>query len=129
MFDSKIGAIAVAFLGTLAIVPVAAQQSPSSESNTTSGDTLNATVPDETVARTGAALKRVAEIKNVFAPKVEAAPTPDERTRLSNQQMEAAKTAIGEQGLTLDQYNNVIKLAQADPALRERLLKIANSSH
>jgi len=129
VFDSKIGAIAVAFLGTLAIVPVAAQQSPPSEGNTRSGDTLNATVPDETVARTGAALKRVAEIKNVFAPKVEAAPTPDERARLSNQQMEAAKTAIGEQGLTLDQYNNVIKLAQADPALRERLLKIANSSH
>jgi hypothetical protein len=129
MFDSKIGAIAVALLGAVAIVPVAAQQPPSSEGSAMSDKTLNASVPDETVARTGAALKQVAEIKNVYAPKVEAAPTPDERVRLSNQEIDAAKKAIGEQGLTIDQYNDVMKLAQADPALRERLLKAANSGH
>ena len=72
MFASKIGAIAVAFLGTVAIVPVAAQQLPP-EGDATSGKTLNAPVSDETVARTGVALKRVTEIKNVYAPKVEAA--------------------------------------------------------
>src|SRR5258708_4015390 len=129
MFDSKIGAVAVALLGMVAIVPVAAQQAPPPEGNATSGKIPNATVPDETVARTGAALKQVAEIKNVYAPKVEAAPTPDERVRLSNQEIDAAKKAIGEQGLTIDQYNDVMKLAQADPALRERLLKAANSGH
>jgi hypothetical protein len=129
MLDYKIGAIAVALLGAVAIVPVSAQQPTSSEGSAMSGKTLNASVPDETVARTGAALKQVAEIKNVYAPKVEAAPTPDERTRLSNQEIDAAKKAIGEQGLTIDQYNDVMKLAQADPALRERLLKAANSGH
>ena len=129
MLDSKIGAIAVAFLGTVAIVPVAAQQPPQPESNATSGTTPNATVPDETVARTGAALKQVTEIKNVFAPKVESAPTPDERARLSNQETDAARKAISEQGLTIDQFKKVVQLADADPALRERLLKAANSGH
>jgi hypothetical protein len=129
MLDSKIGAIAVAFLGTVAIVPVAAQQPPQPESNATSGTTPNATVPDETVARTGAALKLVTEIKKVYTPKVEAAPTPDERARLSNQATDAARKAISDQGLTIDQYNNVMELAQADPAMRERLIKIANLGH
>jgi hypothetical protein len=129
MLDSKIGAIAVAFLGTVAIVPVAAQQPPQPESNATSGTTPNATVPDETVARTGAALKLVTEIKKVYMPKVEAAPTPDERARLSNQATDAARKAISDQGLTIDQYNNVMELAQADAAMRERLIKIANLGH
>jgi hypothetical protein len=130
MFDTKIGAAVVALLGTLAIVPVAAQQQqPQPDGNATAGQTPSAAVPDETVARTGAALKRVANVKSVYAPKVQAAATPDERARLSNEELEAAKTAIGEQGLTVDQYNNVMQLAQADPALRERLIKIAKSGH
>jgi hypothetical protein len=129
MLDSKIGAIAVVLLGTVAIVPVAAQQAPPAERDATSGKTPNATVPDETVARTGAALKQVTEINNVYAPKMEAAPTTDERARLRDQEIDAAKKAIGEQGLTIDQYNKVLQLADADQALRERLLKAANSGH
>jgi hypothetical protein len=129
MFDSKIAFIAVAFLGTTAVVPATAQQQPQPEGNATSGKTLNIAVPDETVARTGAALKQVAKVKSIYGPKVDAASTPDERAQLSNQEMEAARTAIGAQGLTIDQYDNVMELAQADPTLRERLLKIANASH
>jgi hypothetical protein len=128
MFDSKIGALAVALLGTVAIVPVASQQLPP-EGSATSGKTLNATVPDETVARTGAALKQVTEIRNAYAPKVEAAPTADERARLSSQEVDAARKAIGERGLTIDQFNTVVQQADADPALRERLLEAANSGH
>jgi hypothetical protein len=88
MVDYKIAAIAVALLGTVAIVPVAAQPPPPPPGNATSSETLNATVPDETVPRTGAAFKVVTEIKNVYAPKVEAAPTPDERAQLGNQEIE-----------------------------------------
>ena len=126
MLESKIGAIAVVLLGAMSIVPLAAQQPSPSEPDTMSGTTPNARVPDETVARTGAALRRVAEIHNVYAPKVEAAPTPDERTRLSSQATDAARKAISDQGLTVEQYNEVVVAAQDNTELEERLLEAAN---
>ena len=129
MFDTRIGAMAVAFLAAAAIVPAGAQQSPQPERSAPSGTATKPSVPDETVVRTGAALKQVMEIKKVYEPKLEAAPTAEERTRLTGQASDAAKKAISDQGLTVDQYNNVMELAQADPALRDRLLKVAKLSH
>lgn len=35
--------------------------------------------------------------------------------------------AINDQGLSVQQYNQVIQMAQADPTLKERLLSVAQA--
>ena len=35
--------------------------------------------------------------------------------------------AISDQGLSVQQYNQVLQMAQADPTLRQRLLSVAQS--
>jgi hypothetical protein len=116
------GMTAASFFAATAMCPVASQPSPP-QNGTAAGDTLSATIPDETVAKAGAALKQVLEIKSVTSPRIEAAPAPDERVRFSKQVIDAAAKAIIDQGLTIDQYNTLMKMAQRDPDLRKRLLK------
>jgi len=117
MHDWKIGAIAAALLAMTAIIPVAAR--PFAMSGTDSG----ATISDETIAKAGAAFKRVVEISSAYSPRLAAAPTPDERVHLINEELVAATTAVSDQGLTVDQYNNVMETAQSDPEVKERLLR------
>jgi hypothetical protein len=51
----------------------------------------------------------VFEIENPHAPKVEAAPTPDERRQPGNQEINAAMKVISDQELTVDDEDNVRK--------------------
>ena len=95
----------------------------------TSDQTSGNTVPEATVTKAGAALRQVAEIKNVYAAKVQAAPTRTSASQVSEQEIAAATKAISDQGLTVDEYNNVMELAQVDQDLRERLLKATTSRH
>jgi hypothetical protein len=118
---------AIVWFAATVVSPLAARSQPQGE-NMTSGKS-SGTVPEATVTKAGAALRQVAEIKNVYAPKVQAAPTPDERVQVSKQEIAAATKAIGDQGLTVDEYNNVMELAQVDQDLRERLLKATISGH
>jgi hypothetical protein len=120
-FNSRTGVLAGALLAMAAIVPVAAQ-SPAPGGNAQP-------LPDETIVRAGAALRQVAAIQTVYEPKLQAAGTPDERARVGNEELDAAKKAVSDQGLTVDEYNNVMRMAQADPALGERLKRAATSGH
>jgi len=116
MHNWKIGATAAALLIMTAIVPVSARPP--------AGD--GATISDETIAKAGVALKQVIEITSAYSPKLAAAPTPDERVHLINEELVAASTAVSDQGLSVDQYNSVIEVAQSDPGVKERLLRATN---
>jgi hypothetical protein len=135
MLNYRTGILAGALLAAAAIFPAAAQSpspggnQPSAGVDQPSGSTSAAPLPDETVAKAGAALKQVVAIQNVYGPKLQAAGTPDERARVGTEEMDAAKKAVSEQGLSVDEYNNVMRMAQADPALGERLRKAATASH
>jgi len=120
IYNWKIGAAAATLLTMTAIVPVAAR--PFAMSGTDSG----ATISDETIAKAGAAFKRVSEISGAYSPRLAAAPTPDERVHLISEELVAATTAVSDQGLTVDQYNNVMETAQSDPGVKERLLRATN---
>src|SRR5258708_39622298 len=100
MFELKIGLMTVALLVATATFPVAAQPSPP-ENDATRGDTLSAAIPDETVVKASAALRDVLVISSAYSPKIEAAPTPTERVRLTSQAMDAATKAVNDRGLTI----------------------------
>src|SRR5258706_5547877 len=85
-------------------------------------------VPDTVVAKTGAALRDVTEIRETYAPRVAAASNDGEKQGLLQQATDKSVKAITDRGLSLDQYNQVIRAAQADPQLEQRLVTAAKSA-
>jgi hypothetical protein len=115
-------------------LPAAAQQANSDSAARNSagagvGATAGDNVPAGTINKAGAALRRVTEIKQTYSQRLGGAKTQDEQQTLQKQATEEAIKAISDQGLTVDQYNQVIRQAQANPSLRERLLAAAQAEH
>lgn len=115
-------------------LPVWAQQANSDAAGRNSaGAGVGAPVGDNvsagTISKAGAALRRVTEIKQTYSQRLGGAKTQEEQQTLQKQATDEAIKAISDQGLTVDQYNQVIRQAQADQGLRERLLAAARAGH
>lgn len=121
-FSKAAGTIAlVAALG-FAATPLGAQQaSPAQGVNTGSG------VPDATVQRTGAALRDISGIQARFNQRLQGS-QPSEREAIEREANGAAEAALAARGLTVEEYSGVIRLAQADQGLRERLITAARDA-
>jgi hypothetical protein len=117
-------------------LPLAAQQpragagAPLSPSGSVppSDGRAGADIPNATVQKTGAALGQIAAIRQDYTQRIQAAPTPEERQGLAEQASRAAVHAINGQGLSVDEYNRVIQLAEADQGLRERVVAAAQAA-
>jgi hypothetical protein len=122
-------------LAVTATLPAVAQQSgdqPADRNNPSApaGAPAQAdNVPEGTINKAAAALRRVSEIKQTYSQRLGGAKTQDELQTLQRQATDEAVKAIGDQGLTVDQYNQVIRQAQANPKLRDKLLAAAQASH
>ncbi len=86
------------------------------------GALRSADVPDETVSQVGKAVSEIIKLRQSLEENMATAQSEDERQSLANQAETAAVRAISDQGLTIDEYNEVITSAQADPDLEERVL-------
>ena len=116
--------LAVAMLGTGFAVPAAAQQAPQGVTPPPAGAVTGA--PDDaTVRKVGVALRQVAQIQQDYEQRMKSAQTKDQQQGLTQQADAEADQAINNQGLSVDQYNQVIRKAQADPDTKRRLLAAA----
>ena len=86
------------------------------------------TVPDELVMKVGAAVGQVAMIRQDYTQRVQAAQTDDEREQLAEQAQHAAMQAIGGQGISVTDYNEVVTAAEDDPELEGRLIMAARAA-
>jgi hypothetical protein len=113
-------------LATALALPLAAQQSapPSPGTPTAPG----AALPDETVSKAGAALRQVTVIRQTYTPRIASASSDKEKQSLRQQAMDEAAKAVNDQGLSIDQYNQVMRLAEADPSLEQRLVTAAKTT-
>ncbi len=103
-----------------------AKMSPDSSGNEKalqSGD-----VPDEVVTQVGKAAIQIVKLRQVMEQNMASAQSDDERQTLAEQVEVAAVRAIGEQGLTVAEYNQVISAAQSDSDLEERVLDACRSA-
>jgi Domain of unknown function (DUF4168) len=123
MLGFRAGIVPAALLATVMAFPVAAQPSAGGPSGTVS----SANTSDTTIGKVGVALRQVVQIKQTYSQRLQSANTPEQQQDISKQLSGAAVTAITQQGLSLDQYNQVIQAAQNDPALKQRLLAAAES--
>lgn len=85
-------------------------------------------VPDEMVAKVGAAVGQVAMIRQEYTERVQQAGTDDERDRLADQAQQAAVKAIGDQGISVTEYNEVVSAAENNPDLEDRLIMAARAA-
>jgi predicted ATPase with chaperone activity len=81
-----------------------------------------APISDTKLDAAAAALQRVTTLRQSYQEKIDAAP-PEQQQRLANEGNDALKKAVTDQGLSLDEYNKILQVAQNDPGIRAKLLQ------
>jgi hypothetical protein len=86
-------------------------------------DTLqSADISDQTVSQVAKAVVQILKLRQTMESSMATARTDEERQSIADEVETAAVVAIGDQGLTVEQYNQVIGSAQTDSELEERVL-------
>ena len=85
-------------------------------------------VSDQTISQVGKAVVEILKLRQSLEENIATAHTDEERQSLTNEVETAAVLAIGDQGLTVAQYNQVIAAAQTDSELEERVLVACRAS-
>lgn len=78
------------------------------------------TISDEKLNAAAAAIGRVTSIRQSYESKIAAAP-PADKQHMTEQANDAMKKAVADQGLSVDEYNSIIRTAQNDPSVRQKL--------
>ena len=100
--------------------PVANAQTHSPSPPAVSDQTPN--IPDKQLDAAAAALERVASLKQDYREQMVAA-SPSDRKRLADEARTALEKAVTDQGLSLDEYSTILKVAENNPEVREKILK------
>jgi hypothetical protein len=78
------------------------------------------TIPDEKLAAAAAALGQVTSVRQSYERKIAEAPQPDKQ-RVTDEANNALKKAVTDQGLSVDEYNTIMRTAQNDSTIRQKL--------
>jgi hypothetical protein len=78
------------------------------------------TISDEKLNAAATAIRQVTTIHQSYESKIAAA-SPSDKQRLTIEANDAMVKAVTDQGLSVDEYNNIISTAHNDPAVREKL--------
>jgi hypothetical protein len=78
------------------------------------------TIPDEKLTAAAAALGEVTSIRQSYERKIAEAPQPDKQ-RVTDEAKNALKKAVTDHGLSVDEYNTILRTAQNDPTIRQKL--------
>jgi hypothetical protein len=93
------------------------QVSPQSQQAAPSAD-----ITDQQFDATAKAVQRMNTVKQTYQKKIDAAASGDKQ-RLMSEGNDALEKAVTDQGLTVDEYNRIISVAENDPAVRAQLLE------
>jgi len=79
-------------------------------------------VSDQVVSQVGKAAVEILKLRQSLEESMATAQTEEERETLTSRVEVAAVRAIDEQGLTVEEYNEVLAAARSDQQLEERVL-------
>ena len=68
------------------------------------------------------AVKNVSTIRDSYEQKLIKAPA-DQKAKLADEASDAMAKAVKDQGLSVEEYTNIIEVAQNDPTVRNKLLQ------
>jgi len=80
----------------------------------------SANISDQKLDQAAAAIQRVASVRQDYRQRMAGAP-PADRDRLANEATEAMVNAVNDEGLSVEEYNTIIDVAQNDPAVKEKI--------
>ena len=78
------------------------------------------TISDEKLNAAAAAIGQVTSIRQSYEQKIAKAP-PSDKQRITDEANGALEKAVTDQRLSVDEYNTIIRTAQNDPAVRQKL--------
>jgi hypothetical protein len=106
-------------MAALALAPgLALAQSPESPPGPA------ASIPDQTIGKAGAALHDVARLQQKYQGEMDSA-SPEQRKSLTEKANADAVEAIQSHGISVQEYTSVMRTAQANPQVKQRLLDAA----
>lgn len=79
-------------------------------------------ISDQKIDAAAAAVKEVASIKENYQKQIESA-SPGDKERLATEANNALVTAVTNKGLSVEEYTSILRVAQNDPGIREKILK------
>ena len=103
-------------------VPAANAQAPSPSPPSPGLVEPSPNIPEQKLDAAAAALAQVATIKQDFQQKIEEA-APSDKERIADEANDALSKAVTDHGLTVEEYNSIIVVAQNDPDVREKILR------
>jgi predicted ATPase with chaperone activity len=86
------------------------------------GQPAPASISDQKLDQAAAAIKNVQRVHNDYEQKLSTA-APDKQGQIAAEGSAALQKAVTDQGLSLEEYNSIMKVAQNDPAVRQRLVQ------
>jgi hypothetical protein len=125
---SRTAAAAAALLVVASVPALGQQRSPGAPTQAPGAPPQGDQLSDAMVRKVGTALRHVATIRQQYSQRAQSANSQQQRQDLNDQAQKDMMKAIDAQGLSVAQYDQAIQMAQADPSLRERLLKAAQSA-
>jgi len=117
-------AAAILSVGCLLLSPVAhAQNQPLNQPQARpQGQSPSPTISDQKLDAAAAAIGQVTRLKQSYDQKIAEAP-PSDKQHITDEANNAMKKAVTDQGLSVDEYNTIVRTAQNDPAIRQKLVE------
>jgi hypothetical protein len=80
-----------------------------------------ANLSDQKLDQTAAAMQNVVKVKQDYQQRLQSASESD-RERITKEASDALKSAVTEQGLSVEEYSSILVVAQSDPEVQKKLL-------
>jgi hypothetical protein len=80
-------------------------------------------ISDQKLDAAAAALEQVAVIQQTYRQRFAQAATPSDQERIVAEVHDALTKAVQDQGLSVEEYNSIIEIAQNDPEVRGKVLQ------
>src|SRR5262249_822964 len=77
-------------------------------------------IPDQKLDAAAAAAQRVTSLNRAYQQQIAAA-APADQERMLNKANSALQKAVTDQGLSVEEYNSIMEVAQNDPGAREKI--------
>jgi hypothetical protein len=79
-------------------------------------------ISDQKLDAAAAAMNHVTSVRQDYQQKIATA-APSDKDRLAGDASNAMKKAVTDQGLSVEEYSSILRVAQNDPGVRDRLLQ------
>jgi len=128
-FKSTIGTglLAGALAAGMSIAGASLVAAQSSAPATTPPAAAAAAITDQELKSFAVAALEVKKINDSYRPRYQSAETPAAKEQVQREATEKMSSVVEEKGLSVDKYNQIVRVAQADPEVAKQIDDYARS--